>query len=277
MQIIRSAQLREKVGESKNCEVYAFGKTQVVKLYRRGFDPDEIELQAGIAAIVQRSGLPMPQIQPGLVKNAEDGRLGVVYERASGPTLAQALKRQPLRLFNCARILAGQHRLILDSPSIEGLRAQKPWLREKIDEEPAFDDAQRAALGRLLDALPDGDRICHGDFGVDNVILGAERPMLIDWANATRGSGLCDIARSWTMLRFNQFLSKPLRLYCAVLAALYVRYALRGHRYDSGEFERWRLVNAAVRLHDLRADAERAPVLAYLRPRLARLVAGAAP
>lgn len=270
MQVLHLAQLREKIAESRNCDVYAFGAHNVVKLYRQGFDPAEIRLQVGLSQMIQRSDLPVPQVQPDVVRCAEDGRLGVVFQRVVGPTLLEMAKQRPGRVASLARLLAEQHRLVHRSAPVDGLRTLKDWMHEKIDEEARLTPPQGQALRRMLDGMPDGNAICHGDFGLQNVIVGPERPMLIDWANATRGRPLGDVARSWIMLRFNDHLALGQRLYCALLAALYLRHYLRGLDHDRREMQHWITLHAALRLRDLHSDAERAPLLAFLGPRLAR-------
>src|SRR5258706_247313 len=49
----------------------------------------------------------------------------------------------------------------------------------------------RRALG-ILDTMSDGDRLAHGDLHPGNVLLAEPGPVLIDWADATRGDAVAD-------------------------------------------------------------------------------------
>jgi aminoglycoside phosphotransferase (APT) family kinase protein len=55
----------------------------------------------------------------------------------------------------------------------------------------------------LLDDLPDGDRLIHGDFHPGNVLLRHDgSPVAIDWTGAARGDPAADVARSYLIIRF---------------------------------------------------------------------------
>ena len=54
---------------------------------------------------------------------------------------------------------------------------------------------RRTALEKL-DSLPEDDKLCHGDFHPNNILLTLRGPVVIDWMDATRGSPLLDVARS---------------------------------------------------------------------------------
>src|SRR5262249_32610054 len=53
----------------------------------------------------------------------------------------------------------------------------------------------------MLEALPDGDRLCHGDFHPANVLVGRNGPAVIDWTGATRGDPAADLARTRLLLQ----------------------------------------------------------------------------
>src|SRR4030095_15455198 len=53
---------------------------------------------------------------------------------------------------------------------------------------------------RILDGLPAGDRLCHGDFHPGNLLVCADRVSVIDWPNATRGVPEADYARTMLLL-----------------------------------------------------------------------------
>src|SRR3546814_7594415 len=56
----------------------------------------------------------------------------------------------------------------------------------------------------ILDALPDGDRLCHGDYHPGNVIETAGGPVVIDWPAVTRGHPDADYARTLLLLRLGE-------------------------------------------------------------------------
>ena len=52
----------------------------------------------------------------------------------------------------------------------------------------------------MLNALPDGDFLCHGDFHPDNVMMTPGDPVLIDWPGAKKEIPAADSARTLVVL-----------------------------------------------------------------------------
>ena len=65
----------------------------------------------------------------------------------------------------------------------------------------------------LLETLPDGYTVCHGDFYWDYLLLTSGRPVVIDRHGAGRGNPLADVAKTWLLHRPMPIL--PLRLAAA--------------------------------------------------------------
>ncbi|HIM90086.1 MAG TPA: hypothetical protein EYM52_05070 [Dehalococcoidia bacterium] len=58
-----------------------------------------------------------------------------------------------------------------------------PWrerLRVSITEAAVPPDEWKSKAHTMLNALPDGDFLCHGDFHPDNVMMTSGDPVLID-------------------------------------------------------------------------------------------------
>jgi len=58
----------------------------------------------------------------------------------------------------------------------------------------------------LLDGIadmPDGDRLCHGDFHPMNILGEASQPVIIDWPDARRGDPAADVCRSYLLMKFH--------------------------------------------------------------------------
>jgi aminoglycoside phosphotransferase (APT) family kinase protein len=51
--------------------------------------------------------------------------------------------------------------------------------------------------------MPDGDRLCHGDFHPMNVLGNSSQPIVIDWPNACRGDPAGDVCRSYLILKLH--------------------------------------------------------------------------
>jgi aminoglycoside phosphotransferase (APT) family kinase protein len=51
--------------------------------------------------------------------------------------------------------------------------------------------------------MPEGDRLCHGDFHPINVLGEISRPVVIDWPDACRGDPAADVCRSYLLLKLH--------------------------------------------------------------------------
>jgi Ser/Thr protein kinase RdoA (MazF antagonist) len=81
-----------------------------------------------------------------------------------------------------------------------------------------LDEARKGALLTRLADMPEGDRLCHGDFHPINV-LGEVSPLLvIDWPDACRGDPAADVCRSYLLLKLHaEGIADPyLDTYCRI-------------------------------------------------------------
>jgi aminoglycoside phosphotransferase (APT) family kinase protein len=135
-------------------------------------------------------------------------------------------------------------------------------------------------LGRwileVLDGLPDGDRLCHGDFHVSNVLAGRSGPAVIDWTLVTRGHPTSDFARSSLLTEMGEVppgtpaVIKALRgVGQGVFNRAYERAYRRGLDVDDGAVERWKIVHIAARFFE-RIEVEYPRLLRYLEARAPR-------
>jgi len=107
----------------------------------------------------------------------------------------------------------------------------------------------------VLETLPDGDQLCHGDMHPGNIMLSRRGPMVIDWTNARRGHPAADIARSILILDFGTPLpALPAHIHALTRVGrrLFSRAYLRAYRrvrpIDEGLVARWQVVCAADRI-----------------------------
>jgi aminoglycoside phosphotransferase (APT) family kinase protein len=259
--------LGNRVGLGRTAEVFAWGDGQILKLFYADFAPEAIERERIIAEALSALQVAAPAYR-GMVQ-LED-RTGLLFERVTGPSMLVVLAHQPWRVFGLARQLAEVHAGIhaLAAPSFP---LQRAYLKRQIGRATGLSERMRSAALERLAALPDGDRLCHGDFHPDNVVLTTSGPVVLDWMTATRGVPAADVARSLLLLE----LAAPPPGAGPVLLALvgllrrtfrmaYWRHytATRGLRWV--DVTQWRLPLLVARLAETTPPTERNRVLREL-------------
>ncbi len=124
--------------------------------------------EARIMEYVRGQGYPVPAID----EISDDG-LDIVMERIEGLDMVATMGKRPWTIPRQGRVLAELHVQLHELPAPD-------WLRE-------------APVGR-------GDRLVHLDLHPLNVIIGPRGPVVIDWANASRGDPVADVALAWVLM-----------------------------------------------------------------------------
>ena len=89
-------------------------------------------------------------------------------------------------------------------------RSLKVRMATRIALAKRLDEPQKQLLLGRLAEMPEGDRLCHGDFHPINVLGEASHPMLIEWPDACRGDPAADVCRSYLLLRLHaQDIAEP--------------------------------------------------------------------
>ncbi|MGQ0431006.1 MAG: phosphotransferase family protein [Microthrixaceae bacterium] len=256
----------ELLAEGREAHVYLRPDGTVLKLMRHASDRPRAEREAAVCRIlnqaraaVSHDGSRLAPLAPTVLELVTvDGRPGLVMERIDGHDLLALIQRQPLRLFTAARVLAEVHAGLHRDAAPEALPELKVELRARIiAAEPLPEDLKDVAI-RVLERLPDGDRLCHGDFHLGNMLGSWDSPTVIDWGHATRGDPIADVARTDLLHRhgelppgtpaFFRILTTAGR---GILTDRYVRtYQRTGGRPLGDTFDRWMFVHMAARLNE---------------------------
>jgi aminoglycoside phosphotransferase (APT) family kinase protein len=242
-----------RIGEGREAEIFDYGDGRVLRLLRSGRSRDGLEREAAAMRAAADAGVPVPPVYEII---DVDGRAGMVMDRVAGDDLLSMIAKRPWFVFASGRITGELHARLNGVEAPAGLPALRDRLRSKV--ETAVDGGLPAHVGgyalELLDALPDGDRICHGDFHPGNII-GASSPAIIDWPNVTRGDPDADHARTLLMLRLGEpppgspaLLRAAAKVARSLLVSAYRKAYERGRPPDREMTERWLIVHAAARL-----------------------------
>jgi aminoglycoside phosphotransferase (APT) family kinase protein len=183
------------LGTGKEAEVYEHGEL-VLKLWKVGASKAAAFREAATLAILENLGVNAPSVRS---VGEFEGRWGLVMTRVEGRTFGEAIARKPLQALAYLNVLAATHRKIHEHSGV-GLPALKSRLHRDIERAVQLNEAQRQHLLSGLHRLPEGDRLCHGDFHPWNVLGSLERATVIDWLDACCGDPLADVCRSYVLI-----------------------------------------------------------------------------
>ena len=247
------------VGYGREADVYRWSATEVLKLFHPDQPPDLAAQEWRCARRVQAFDLPVPAV---LELRRVAGRRGLVFQYIAGPTMLQQFDKTPWRLFGLIRLFADLHAAI-HQYTVTDLPSQREHYADLIRQATLVPTATREVALAAMDALPDGNHLCHGDFHPDQIILNPQGPMIIDWLTACRGNPLADVALTALILevgnppdgRISGLLVKPAR---SIARSRYL------HRYvtitgaDREQLAAWQLPMAVARVSgDFAGEAPR--------------------
>ena len=239
------------IAQGRTAEIFVWDDRHILKLYRDWCPPDWVDYEARIARAIYESGIPSPAAGEIIEVN---GRRGLIYERLDGVSMLQDLNSRPWMLLKHARSLA-ELQVKINQQSITGLPSYKDRLRHDIDNTPHLNDGLRNKALLMLEALPDGKSVCHGDYHPGNVIITKNGSVVIDWMTASAGNPWADVTRTSLLLSIGaKAAGKQVRPIIRRIVSLYHRTYLNRYRAlnpdTENELNRWMTVIAAARLNE---------------------------
>ena len=256
----------EKLSEGYEAEIFAWEPGQVLRLYREGVGRDEAPERVGIPAALA-GGIPAPRIGEA-VKVAD--REGMVMERIDGRNALDLVRSKPWLLLReglaAGRLHARMH-AIPGPPRLAIVRERVAAWVGRAELPPHL-----AAIAReLLAELPGGERLCHGDYHLGNLLLEpGGRRVVIDWGICAVGPPEADVVRTLALMRLGRPYEQkagirvPMPFFRRVSAASYLRGYRSVQTLDATTLSRWVVVRAVEHLAvvlSLGSEEERASSL----------------
>ena len=240
---LKAAQL---VATGQTSEVFAWGEQRVLKLFLPWVSHETVEQEFRATRAIHAAGVPVPFAFE--LVDARN-RHGIVFELLEGCSLLRLVERQPWRLFAAARELAELHSQLHGHPAPPELPTQHDQIVRWMGDGAHFTDEQKSQAPKHLALLPEGTCLCHGDFHPANILLTPTGPMIIDWASASSGHPLGDVARTSVLFESARLpATTPLHILFLMKVArrlLHVTYLKRYLQLRPGtleQIEQWRVV-----------------------------------
>ena len=190
-------------------------RSRALKLYKSTAAKQTVFREAAIHAAAEALGLPVPKIWG---VQEVGGRWGLVFDRVNGASFAEQMLNNPGETPRYIERIVHLH-LRIHVHEATQFANFKVRLADGIAATKLLDESRKHdLLARIVD-MPDGDRLCHGDFHPMNILGDASQPVIIDWPDARRGDPAADVCRSHLLMKLHatEIAAPYLNAYCRAM------------------------------------------------------------
>jgi len=247
------SKLGKLIGRGRVAEVFEWGDSEAIKLFYEGRPLDLVEQEAMLGKHVHEAGIASPAI--GEVIEL-DGRKGFVLEKITGKSMLTEISKKPWMIFKNAKALA-ESLASIHKQEVNKLPDQRKALINAIRSANGLSEEKKLKIISLLHELREENKLCHGDFHPDNVINTIEGVIIIDWATATKGNPLADLARTSLLLQIGEpppgippLMRWVIKNGRTIFYNYFINNYFRIRPNGKEEFIRWQLPITAARLND---------------------------
>jgi uncharacterized protein (TIGR02172 family) len=239
------------IAYGRTAEIFAWHNGNILKLFFDWYELDNIKYEFRITRAIQSSGLPVPPV--GEMVQVKD-RYGLTYQRVEGVSMLERLPRKPWNLLHYARRMAELHATMHASTVQADIPPLHQRLKYKINHAQALPADLRSRTLDLLEKLPEGNRLCHGDFHPGNILMTKQGEIIIDWIDSSLGNPLADLARTSIILlgavETNQVKNPLVKRLFRIFHRIYINRYFSIHPGGEKEFPFWLPIVAAGRLSE---------------------------
>ena len=167
------------------------------KVFDEGYSKVDILNEALNLARIEETGLHVPELHG--VTMVQD-RWALIYQYVEGIDLAHLMRENPQKmdeyLQTFVKLQCQVHNLSCPMLTRYKDKMARKFGIAELDAVTLYD------LFHRLNAIPNKNRVCHGDLIPSNVIISnGGVPYILDWSHATQGHASVDVARTYLVFR----------------------------------------------------------------------------
>jgi aminoglycoside phosphotransferase (APT) family kinase protein len=241
------------IAQGGQAEIYELDNDKVIRVLRNVEDEEYLKAEMETMKALKKQNKAVPTVYEYLKIN---GRPSIVMERLKGYTMLDHIKKNPLKLFKYAEKLANLH--VDTTSSVEGLKLIliNDRAAHLIPKAELLEDDVKKFVFDILEGLPKGNDVCHGDFHPGNIMIVDNKYYVIDWFGATYGRKLSDIAHTYLILRntpkipgISKIQNYLIGISGNIISGKYIAALQNIQEIDYSELSRWMVVRAAERVY----------------------------
>lgn len=184
-----------------------------MKVFNEDYSKADVLNEALNQARIEETGLNIPRVREVTVI---DGKWTIVSDYVRGKTLAALMQEHPEKKEEYLELFVDLQ-LEMHSKTCPLLNKLKDKMHRKISQTD-LDATTRYDLHTRLESMPKHNKVCHGDFCPDNIIIAEDgTPYILDWSHATQGNASADAARTYLLFWLNGDIDgakRYLKLFC---------------------------------------------------------------
>lgn len=193
---VKYMEIGKLIGVGYTASVYVWEEGKVLKLFNQDYSSKAIEIEFHNAMAIREMNFKKPKAYE-IISYKE--RKGIIYDRVEGESLLDwVMKTGDLQ--ECAICMAKLHKAIIQN-KISNVPSYKDFLKCHIPNIFLTSEKQDELL-QVIDKLPDGNVLCHGDFHPGNILISEGQAYVIDFMNVCHGNSLYDIARAVFLIEY---------------------------------------------------------------------------
>ena len=185
------------IGIGNTASVYEWDDKRVLKLFNQGYPKEAAEKEFQNALAISNMNFAKPKaydIMP------YEERIGIIYDRVECESLLDWVLKTG-NIHQCAEYMANLHKTILQN-KIQDVPNYKDFLKYHISNTSSTNLGNREEVLQMIEKLPDGDTLCHGDFHPGNIFISDGNAVVIDFMNVCHGDYLYDVARTVFLVEY---------------------------------------------------------------------------
>lgn len=170
-----------------------------LKVFDRTYSRAGVLSEALNLARVAEIGVRVPELRE---VRPIDGCFTIITDYIPGKTLDRLMREDPGQRARYMKLFV-KTQLSVQEKTCPPLVKLRDRIRRKL---PLTDleATLRYDLISRLEAMPQTERLCHGDFEPENLILGEDGEIwILDWSRASQGNPEADAAKTWLRFMIN--------------------------------------------------------------------------
>lgn len=186
-------------------EVYRLDGDTIIKVFRPGTTMEEVRREITMSKEAFVMGMPTAisfDVVTVLSKEGEEC-FGLVYELLKAETLSSVVKHHPEQVDYYARQYAGLFRQMhdIEVPKDGNVPSAVERERQQVKHIARYFPQQSVdMLLRIVDSIPEGNRLLHLDLQTKNAMVQGDEMMLIDMGEVGYGHPMLDLGHAYSSM-----------------------------------------------------------------------------